>query len=66
VLIVDPTWQRVLCIPRPNESYDLFQESLQDDVQKLLDLKFNGAKYGLSREEKAAVLACRKKHGKVF
>jgi hypothetical protein len=65
-LIVDPTWRRVLCIPLPNESYDLFQQSLQDDVEKLLDLEFNGAKYGLSREEKAAVLACRESMEKYF
>lgn len=65
-LIVEPAGQRVLCTPLPNESYDLFQQSLQGDVEKLLDLEFNAAKYGLNKKERAAVLACRKSMERYF
>jgi hypothetical protein len=65
-LIIDPTWRRVLCIPLPNDSYELFQQSLQDDVEKLLDLEFDAAKYGLSKKEINAVLVCRKSMEKYF
>lgn len=50
-LIVDPTWRRILCKPRPNSSYDLFQQSLQDDVNVLLDLEFDATKYSLTRRK---------------
>lgn len=58
--IRDPVWRRALCVPASNKSYELFQQSLADDVEKLLDLEFNAEEYNLSKEEKAAVLGCRK------
>jgi hypothetical protein len=59
-LIKDPVWKRTLCVPPPIRSYELFQQSLADDMEKLLDLEFNATTYGLSDEEVAAVLACRR------
>ena len=57
--IRDPAWRVALCVPAPNRSYELFQQSLSDDMEKLLDLEFNAAEYNLSNEEKSAVRACR-------
>ena len=48
----------VVCTPAPNESYELFQASLRDDLDVLWDLDIYAAKYALSDKQHSEVKAC--------
>jgi hypothetical protein len=47
-----------ICTPAPNDSYHLFQESLQEGLDVLWDLDIYATKYRLSKEQHRAVRAC--------
>jgi len=48
----------VICTPAPNDSYELFQESLQEELDVLWDLDIYATKYELSKEQHRAVRTC--------
>lgn len=54
----DRTLRSVICSPAPNDSYHLFQEALQEELDVLWDLDIYAKKYGLSNEQHRAVRTC--------
>jgi hypothetical protein len=48
----------VICSPALNDSYHLFQEALQEELDVLWDLDIYANKYGLSNEQHRAVRTC--------
>ncbi len=48
----------VVCTPSLDESYDLFQASLREDLDVLWDLDIYASKYGLSDKQRNEVKAC--------
>jgi hypothetical protein len=59
-LLVDSKLQSAFCSPTPNDSYELFQDSLHDELDVLWDIDIYASEYGLSRKEHEAVLSCSK------
>jgi len=47
-----------ICTPAPNDSYDLFQVSIQEKLDVLWDLDIYAAKYGLSKKQHDDVKTC--------
>ncbi len=54
----DRKTRSVICTPAPNDSYELFQASIHEQLDVLSDLDIYAAKYGLSKKEHDAVKAC--------
>jgi hypothetical protein len=54
----DRAKRAVLCIPVLNESYDLSQASLHEELDVLWDLDIYASKYGLTKKQHGAVKAC--------
>jgi len=48
----------VVCTPAPNDSYELFQASLRDDLDILWDLDINASRFALSAKQRYDVKAC--------
>lgn len=48
----------VICTPAPNDSYELFQASLREQLDILWDLDIYASQYGLSEKQHDAVKAC--------
>lgn len=56
--ITDRKTRSAVCTPAPNDSYDLFQESVQEKLDVLWDLDIYAAKYGLSEKQHFDVRTC--------
>jgi hypothetical protein len=54
----DRTWRQALCTPALKDTYELFQASLQEELDVLWDLDLNASQYGLSKKEHDDVMAC--------
>jgi len=54
----DRKTRSVICTPAPNDSYELFQASIHEQLDVLSDLDIYAVKYGLSKKEHDAVKAC--------
>lgn len=54
----DPVKRSVICTPTPNDSYELFQVSVREELDVLWDLDIYAAKYGLSKKQHNAVKVC--------
>jgi len=54
----DPRAHPIICTPALRETYELFQESLRDELDVLWDLDIYWKKYGLSKKERESVNAC--------
>jgi len=48
----------VICSPVPEDSYDLFQASLREELDVLRELDIYASKYGLNKNQRNAVRAC--------
>lgn len=53
-----PKTRSVVCTPLPNDSYDLFQASLHEQLDVLWNLDIYASKYGLTREQHRSVKLC--------
>jgi hypothetical protein len=54
----DRGWRRVICTPALKDTYELFQASLQEELDVLWDLDLNASEYGLTKKEHDDVKAC--------
>jgi len=59
-LLVDSKLRSAFCSPTPNDSYELFQDSLREELDVLWDIDIYASKYGLTKKEHEAVLSCSK------
>lgn len=50
--------RRAICVPPPNDSYELFQATVREDLEVLWDLDANSSSYGLNKPQREAVLDC--------
>jgi len=57
-LIGDRKSRSAVCTPAPNDSYDLFQASIQEKLGVLWDLDIYAAKYGLTKKQDHDVKVC--------
>jgi hypothetical protein len=57
-LIGDRKSRSAVCTPAPNDSYDLFQASIQEKLDVLWDLDIYAAKHGLSKKQHHDVKVC--------
>jgi hypothetical protein len=48
----------VICTPALNDTYELFQASLREELDILWDLDLYASEYGLSKKEHEDVNAC--------
>jgi len=54
----DSAERAVICTPAPNDSYEMFQASLREELDVLWDLDIYAAKYDLSKKQHNAVKTC--------
>jgi hypothetical protein len=54
----DKKTRKVFCTPLPNESYDLFQASLHEQLDVLWNLDIYASKYALTGEQHRSVKLC--------
>ena len=54
----DPRWRQVVCTPALKETYELFQSSLQQELDVLWDLDLDTSERGISKKEHDDVKAC--------
>jgi len=54
----DRAKRAVICTPALNESYDLSQASIHEELDVLWDLDIYASKYGLTKKQLNAVKAC--------
>lgn len=57
-LIADDHARRVICTPAPNDSYELFQATVREELEVLWDLDINRSHYGLSDIQGRTVTEC--------
>jgi hypothetical protein len=57
-LLGDRKSRSAVCTPAPNDSYDLFQASVQEKLDVLWDLDIYAAKYRLSKKQHNDVKKC--------
>ena len=50
--------RRIICTPLPNDSYELFQDKLSEELNVLWNLEIYASKYGLTNKERQAVKFC--------
>lgn len=54
----DPKSRLAICTPNQNDSYELFQASVREELDVLWDLDIYASKYGLSKKEHQTVKIC--------
>ncbi len=60
----NPKTRSLVCTPVPNDSYELFQESVRSELDVLWDLDLSASKYGLNKRERQSVNHCSAQMGK--
>lgn len=54
----NPRTRSLICTPVLNDSYELFQESIREELDVLWDLDIYATKYSLNKQERQSVKVC--------
>ena len=57
-LIREPTSLAAICTPRPHSSYELFQATLEDRLDRLWRIKLNSQNYDVNGSDEANIDRC--------